>query len=61
MCIRDRQLRASSHPDAERVPVIAMTANAFKEDVEHALAAGMTGHLAKPINEMCIRDSVLKG
>lgn len=54
-----KQLRASSHPDAERVPVIAMTANAFKEDVEHALAAGMNGHLAKPINVEIFYDTLV--
>lgn len=43
-------LRSSSHPDAKKVPILAMTANAFREDVEDAYNAGMTGHLAKPID-----------
>lgn len=45
-----RRIRASSHADAKSIPIIAMTANAFKEDVEKALASGMNGHLAKPID-----------
>jgi len=36
--------------EAERIPIIAMTANAFTDDIEHALAAGMNAHLAKPLD-----------
>ena len=36
-------------PDARSVPIIALTANAFKEDVDLVLANGMNGHLAKPL------------
>ncbi len=43
-------IRASGRPDAQSVPIIAVTANAFVEDEEHCLAAGMNGHLAKPID-----------
>lgn len=45
-----RVIRASSHPQAQSIPIVAMTANAFNEDVARALAAGMSGHLAKPID-----------
>lgn len=45
-----RAIRASSHPLAGTIPIIAMTANAFEEDVQAALAAGMSAHTAKPIN-----------
>lgn len=44
-----RAIRRSRKPDAKTVPVFAMTANAFAEDVAAAVDAGMNGHLAKPI------------
>jgi signal transduction histidine kinase/CheY-like chemotaxis protein len=45
-----RAIRASGHGDAATIPIIAMTANAFTEDIAKAMAAGMNKHLAKPIN-----------
>ncbi|MDR1946961.1 MAG: PAS domain-containing protein [Desulfovibrio sp.] len=42
-------IRALERDDARNVPIFAMTANAFKEDVERAMASGMDGHLAKPL------------
>jgi CheY-like chemotaxis protein len=44
-----RQIRASALPGSGTIPIIAMTANVFKEDVERCLAAGMNEHLGKPI------------
>ena len=44
------RIRSSSHPEAASIPIIAMTANAFTEDITHALAAGMNRHIAKPID-----------
>ncbi|MDO5562294.1 MAG: transporter substrate-binding domain-containing protein [Synergistaceae bacterium] len=43
-------IRSSRHEDARSVPIIAMTANAFAEDVSRSLAAGMDNHIAKPID-----------
>ncbi len=43
-------IRASSHPDAGTIPIIAMTADAFSEDIKQCLDCGMNAHTAKPIN-----------
>lgn len=43
-------IRALERADADTVPIIAMTANAYEEDREHTREAGMNAHLAKPIN-----------
>jgi two-component system sensor histidine kinase/response regulator len=43
-------IRHCDKPDAKTVPIIAMTANAFDEDVERSRAAGMNAHLSKPID-----------
>ena len=44
-----RRIRTSGRPDARRIPIIALTANAFDEDTRKSLASGMNGHLSKPI------------
>jgi signal transduction histidine kinase/DNA-binding response OmpR family regulator len=44
-----RRIRSSDAPRAQDIPIIAMTANAFDEDVRSCLEAGMNGHMAKPI------------
>ena len=44
-----RAIRVLDRPDAKRVPIIAMTANAFDEDVQLSLQAGMNAHLSKPV------------
>jgi CheY-like chemotaxis protein len=45
-----RHIRALERSDAKTVPIIAMTANAYREDIDQARAAGMNDHLAKPID-----------
>jgi signal transduction histidine kinase/DNA-binding response OmpR family regulator len=45
-----RKIRSLSLPAAKTIPIVAMTANVFREDVEKCLAAGMDGHVSKPID-----------
>ena len=45
-----KKIRRLKRGDAETVPIIAMTADAFEEDVQTAIHAGMTAHFAKPID-----------
>jgi signal transduction histidine kinase/DNA-binding response OmpR family regulator len=45
-----RRIRASEAPNAADVPIIALTANVFREDIEKCLEAGMNGHLGKPLD-----------
>ena len=44
-----KKIRAMERPDAKTIPIIAKTANAFKEDAERCIIAGMNAHLAKPL------------
>ncbi|MCB6191662.1 response regulator [Blautia marasmi] len=53
-----RCIRSSSHAGAKRVPILAMTANAFREDEKEALAAGMNGHIAKPIDVKLLYSAI---
>lgn len=51
-----REIRASGKERIDELPIIAMTANAFAEDVKHAGLSGMNGHLAKPISIERLRE-----
>ena len=46
-----RAIRALPRPDAKAIPILAMSANAFSDDICQSLAAGMNEHLSKPIEE----------
>ncbi len=51
-------IRALEVPRAADIPIVAMTANAFREDVERCLAAGMNGHLTKPIDDEALMEAI---
>ena len=55
-----RAIRAMSRADAKRIPIIAMTANAFTEDKIAAKEAGMNGHIAKPLDAKTLITTVAK-
>jgi len=55
-----KAIRASQHPDAAKVVILAMTANVFKEDVQAAMAAGMDGYISKPIKSEVFAGTVRK-
>ncbi|MCM1086590.1 MAG: response regulator, partial [Muribaculaceae bacterium] len=54
-----KAIRALNHPLAKDIPIIAMTANAFAEDVRDALEAGMNAHVAKPV-DMAVLERAVK-
>ncbi len=51
-------IRSTDHPDAQKIPILAMTANAFEEDKEKSRKAGMNYHLAKPIDPTKLYDTL---
>ena len=53
-----KAIRRSSHELAKTIPIIAMTANAFSEDIQHSLAAGMTAHISKPVEMKVLKKTV---
>lgn len=53
-----KAIRASKHPEALTIPIVAMTANAFAKDVQDALDAGMNAHVAKPINMETLKNTL---
>ena len=54
------KIRALSRPDAKTVPIIATTANVFKEDMERCFAAGMNDHMSKPLDIRKLIETVEK-
>ena len=54
-----KAIRRSSHELAKTIPIIAMTANAFSEDIQHSLVAGMNAHVSKPV-EMKVLEKTIR-
>ncbi|MEG2643313.1 MAG: response regulator, partial [Eubacterium sp.] len=55
-----RAIRHLDHPDAKTIPIIAMTANAFEEDIDTAMDAGMDAHLSKPIDRQKLYQTLAR-
>ncbi|MCH3942945.1 MAG: ATP-binding protein, partial [Atopobiaceae bacterium] len=55
-----RRIRSLARPDSKTVPIVAMTANAFDEDVEECLAAGMNAHVAKPVDAARLYEAIAR-
>lgn len=55
-----KKIRSLCRPDAESIAIISMTANAFEEDIQKSLAAGMNEHLSKPINGKLLVSTLMK-
>jgi len=55
-----KRIREMDYQRAKEIPIIAMTANAFKEDVDRCLECGMNDHIAKPIDEKTVIDKILQ-
>lgn len=55
-----REIRSGQNPLGKTIPIIAMTANAFSEDVQHCLGVGMDAHIAKPI-DIAVLEKTLRG
>ena len=54
-----RQIRTLNRKDTKEIPIIAMTANAFQDDIRNCIDAGMNAHIAKPIDSKKIEDTLL--
>ena len=53
-----RTIRSLSRPDAANIPIVAMTANAFAEDVRKSMEAGMNAHIAKPVDPVTLNRTL---
>lgn len=54
------KIRHSQHPDGADIPIIAMTADAYEDDIKHCMAVGMNSHISKPINPDKLYNEIAK-
>ena len=52
------EIRKMDREDAKKIPIIALTANAFDEDVQRSLQSGLNAHLTKPVNPDILFDTL---
>jgi CheY-like chemotaxis protein len=55
-----KAIRASDHPDAKRIPIIALSADAYIDDINKAKEYGMNGHLSKPIDPELVYSTLYR-
>ncbi|MDR0425966.1 MAG: response regulator [Clostridiales bacterium] len=60
-CAVTKAFRASTHPRCADLPILAMTANVFQSDIEETKAAGMNGHIAKPVDYLDLLEQLNRG
>ena len=53
-----REIRKIENAELSDIPIVAMTANAFNEDIQNALDAGMNAHIAKPIDAHTLKSTI---
>ena len=53
-----KAIRKSSHEQAKTIPIIAMTANAFSDDIHHSLTVGMNAHISKPVEMKVLEKTI---
>lgn len=55
-----REIRKTEHPDASSIPIIALTANAFEDDIKQCISSGMNAHHSKPVNMPALKETMIK-
>ena len=53
-----REIRTLKNNKKANIPIVAMTANAFSEDIQHSLAAGMDAHISKPVEMKVLKKTI---
>lgn len=59
-CTATKAIRAAEHPDSAKLAIIALSANAFADDIKQALSAGMNGYIAKPVDHRVLINNIAR-